>query len=1308
MTDYIENYLFQSGDVYSLTQLNDAVARMAANDQRLLDVVAALQEYMSTTPFPTPGWAKSPAQLEAWVDMLLDVGNTAERLYPVVSPEQPRYLGELYHLFEIEPFKSLKEGAEADVQSWMPILRVFSMIKGMIYLVEDGPNYEADPVFIKDGSFFVTGILDPADDTQHLICTGDGTVVKLSGEAVYRPIPTGTSPITLIEFFLRRLEVSKLRTLYRLSAFEAGIDANYANDAPYNIVDRAFTHGSSPEIQSRRLPCGFTKAGELLYLRTEAGKYRGASLTPFIPGLTSTSGVEDRVVMAESLLMTPMGIVRIPKCVIRWGHLLSDGDRQRNPDFGDPVAFIGLKLTMELVQRDVDLSLGVAMPAQVVDSGFDGGIELLEKNATAPLENFPTPQTGTQKENLAIIGKWGHEHGMLVGIVQNDVTNAGGKFAQYVQIKAEVVLHAMFGKQIVDALASMPLSTPDELTAINHSANEIDPPPNRLLGLTPRRMLDILQATSPQAFPGLSLDIEQGVLVRVDKTPATNAKWEVVVPLFLHLMKNPDAFGVGNLNGCTTRFTDGWAIRSISSVQVGLGTVALDDGAGNPEGFPEDFLGAAMTIYKEDGSKIQTTLVGRVGDKLGQLPQGVVNQIVAGDVATFDRRKPSASLDGAYLREASVTNLVDLRPMSIRMVDPVVTPSSAGLTSPSPSPAVPWTSLERVKSQSLIEAAVAVYSDTHRVVESKLRWSYPQRALSKASERRDLVQLVGLPGADLKNFLIRWASEYDTNSPHDWIAGEGVIIHWPEKNPITKVGLTRYLPPAVPGQEDGITIETVEGYGSVPVFTRHIRSGEHYRYPLRFIQGLTFVSEKSFSIPGHTKLAGSFNLTPLSTWIVDSTVSIKLYQTKNVKGSKQQVFLGSVDIDWRRATSFSNATGVFRIDGDARYEPTSQFVLINYNQTIDFTSDEPGTLQVSFTYHDLSEVHPVFNFEYGSIGLRLGHLFDAQPLALTKGEFTNIPNLLMRLEGISLNDGRAYLRFNRDDSFAVIAAHGFIKTRWVLTGIPVITITSVTRDPASGQITDLTYTATTVKRDMTVSTLLTAEKRNNQIYQPCKLKYGWADLVQSNVNTEGLPYNAQARFGFYEVVSALDSTNALAIASALASFRPSDLDYRFLAPFSGSTSGMTPIQSTVILRNLKTGAIKAVVGVYRKAIIGASPSALEDELTLDTVMQQPIAYIKDSELGSEWVPDFIGMLVAIRDETTALSPGGDSKLAMVGYWYNGHTPQERGLVTKRVAVDVLAFDVGLITFDAAFWRIGDVPGYLYRDNTILESDRTRP
>jgi hypothetical protein len=106
----------------------------------------------------------------------------------------------------------------------------------------------------------------------------------------------------------------------------------------------------------------------------------------------------------------------------------------------------------------------------------------------------------------------------------------------------------------------------------------------------------------------------------------------------------------------------------------------------------------------------------------------------------------------------------------------------------------------RVLNPDLVTNAVSVYADTHRVLESKLRWSYPQFSLFKASERRDLVELVGLAGPALKNFLIRWATEYDANSPHDWIAGEGVIIHWPEKNPITKVGLTRYLPPTVPGQ----------------------------------------------------------------------------------------------------------------------------------------------------------------------------------------------------------------------------------------------------------------------------------------------------------------------------------------------------------------------------------------------------------------------------------------------------------------------------------------------------------------------------
>lgn len=1284
----ITQYFFQSSDPYNLQKLNEAIQGLANNDSNLLAIVNDLESYLQTTPFPESGIPRSPDQMKAWIDMVYDANSTQERIYSVVSPEDPRYLGEMFHLFDIEPFKSLKEGVGI-VNEWAPILRVFSLLKGMIYLVQDGPNYNSDPVFIKDGQYFVTSITNEIG--HHLLCSEDGTVLIVDKKPVYKEC--SVEFITLIEFFLRRLESQKLRTLYRIGSFEAGFDSTYSNASFYDFVNKAFTDNDG--YQTKRLPCGFTQKGDLLFLRTEAGKYRGASLSPFIPGLTPMSGVEDRIVISESLLMTPMGVIRIPKCIVKWGDLITN--RQQDPNLGDPVVFVGLKIKLSLQKRDSNYTLGTAVPAIVSGNGFNNGVELLEKSDSLEIQNYPYGSHKTIKENLETVGKWGHENGLLIGYIQKSISDS---IPQYTQIQIEVTAKEFFGKTLLSNLISENTIENDEISFLNKNSQSIDPPPNRLVGITPRK---ILKTVSNQ-YPDLDFDIDQNILVKLTKT-SNLSEWEVVIPLFLHLLKNENPFEISNLNGCITRFNDGWAIRTISSIQPSLGTVAFDDGNGDPEGFPEDFIGSSMSVYTTEGI-INTTIVDRIGDKLARLPKGIVEKISEGDVVTFDRRKPSASLDGSYLREASKTNLVDIRPLSYRMIDTVVSSSDIGILSPSPTPSEPWYSLQRIKNTSLIQKSIEDYSSTQKIVESKLRWNYPQKAFFKSSERRDLVQVGSMNSSELKSFLLRWVSEYDKNSPHDWIAGESVIIHWPEKSAVTKVGLSRYLPPAVPGQEDGITVETVEGYGSVPVFTRSLRSGEHYRYPLRFVEQLAFASEKSFQIPGHTKLAGSFNLSPKSTWITDPTITIQLYQTQNVKGSKQKVLLGSVDFDWERPTSFTNATGVFRIDGDARYEPQSQFLSINYNQIIDFTNDEPGTLVVSFSYHDLSEIHPVFKFEYGQLGISLSHLFDAQPLALKNGQFVNIPDTTMKLEGVSLNDGWAYLRFDRTDSFTILSNHGYIKTRWVLTGIPVISIDAVKRDSVSGQITDLSYSSTIVKKDMTISTLLKDEKRNKQTYFPCNLKYGWTDLSQSNIQTEEIPFDQSPKFGFYEVISSLGEDKSLTVKNAVMAFKASDVDYRFLAPFV-SFDGMTEIKSVAILVNMKTLENKAFVGVYRNAVLGTIPTVIDDEITLSTFTNQKTVYIRDSEITSDWTLSFVGVLVAIRDESLATISVGDSKLAVVGYWYNGHTMVERGSLFNRISSDVIGFDTGLIFKNPTFYRVGDVPGYLYRDNTLLQSNRSR-
>jgi hypothetical protein len=1291
----IELLLFSHGDRYTLDQLNDIVSRYAANDQRLLDLVTQLEQYLSTTSFP-PGTVKTPAQMEAWVNMILDAGNTNERLYPVNPPEQDRYIGEIEHLFTIEPFKSLIEGVKLEPSKWINMLGIFTILKGMTYLVQDGPSYEEDPVFVPSGSFVYTTITNAYG--KHLLSSQDGTPATIEGTLIYRELPVGIYPITLMEFMVRRLMMRRLRQLYRLANFEAGVDSKHHSSYAWDLLQKAFTFGM-PDQLPRRYPVGFSKAGDLLFLRTEAARYRGSDLTRFIPGATPTSGVEDRVVMEESLVSTPMGLIRIPRSVISWADLITDNDRQRS-ETGDPVIAIGLQITAKLQQTGYQ---GAAYPKNIQGAGFTSGIEPMVKNDAPAFANDP-PFTGGQSEAAKFMGKQGHQHGLLAGFIQEDDLSLGPAFAQYGQIQVQAVASTLPGQSFVDSLLTGSQELLDEINSINAGTSERpDAVPYRNLGVTPRKVLRVMEDLN--SFPDYDLDIDQGALIKFERLP-DEVTWSCIIPLFLHLYKNDRIFSVNNLNGCESRFNDGWAIRVINSVQTGLNSVAFNDGNGQPEAFPEDFLGSEMTIYKADGTSVVTTVVERSGDKLAKLTSGSVAGVQAGDVATFNRRRPSASLDGIYLREAAATNLVDIRPRSHRMVDVEVFESSEGTVSPSPSVAPPWTAVQKTFNPSLALAALDSYKDPAKAIDQKLRWNHLQLSLFKCSERRDTIRLDTI-SSDLKANLLRWVATYDQNNPHDWIAGENAIIHWPEKSPTTNVRLSRYLTSAVPGQEDGITVEDVPNIGVVPVFTRHIRHGESYRYPVLITNPLVFASERSFTIPSHTKLAGSFSLKPEKSWIVDDLVTVNLYQTRNQNGAKQKILIGSVQFNWRRAKSFVNATGVFRIDGDSRYEPTSQYIKINYNTILDFTNDEPGSLEVISTYHDLTQVHPIFVLDFANLNIGISHLFDATPWSLKDGAFNQIPDLTMRLEGLSFIDGKAYIRFNKDDASNLISQNGFIKSRWVLTGIPIITITSVTYDPASGQPIDLTYTAEMVDKNMTISTLLTNESRCSQFYQPCSLKYGWVDLAQSNMHTEALPFDNNPKFGFFQKREVLDTIGTLTVTPVTYVLKPADIDYRFLGYYNpASPSGIEGITSVLILKNTKTGEIRPITGVYLSNSLSGD---LADEITLNNLDQQGTLFIYSSEIDpAEWAIEFAGVLATITDEETATFPEGSSKLTLVGYWYAGHEVKDR-IVGVRTRADIVQFNVSLITSNPDFYRVGDVPeAFLYRANNLLESTRTRP
>lgn len=1283
----LDNPLFTDQQVYSINDLNAVIERLAQNDELLRAITEALQQVLPTTP----GIPPSPAQLQAAIDALYASGSVIARNWIVDPPD--RSLQEISNLFKIEPFVDLIEGTKLKPSQWLPLLRLFGMLRGMIYLVNDGPNYDADPTYIKDGSFFFTAATDPNDVNKHLLVDATGTPLTNGGN-VYREIPIGVYPITLIEYLLRRMEFVRLRQLYNISAFEAGIDAKYDSAAPYDFIANAFRADTG--INTRRMPCGFTSCGELLFLRSQAGKYRGDNLNVFRNDVAG-GGVEERVIMAESVVQTPIGLFRLPKCIIRWDHLITDAMRQ--PDFnqGDPVFFVGLTVHATVVKR-VDYSNGTATPDSVSTVGVGQGIVFLEHDAiVAPIPNYPTTLSGTPAEKFPILTAEGNEQGRLIGYMQQDGLT---KFGQYLQIQIDVALVPMHARPFFDAGVIVPAGQKDELGKMGELGTDTDVAPWRAFGIGPRRAL---QVVAPN-FVGMTLDTDQGILVEEIRS-ADEATVICVLPVGLYLAKNGKPFGLNNLNGCQTRFSDAWAIRTITSAQTSLNTIIFDDGTGNPEAFPEDFIGAELTIWHADGTTTKTTIIERVGDRLARIPASVTPLIVSGDIATIDRRKPSSSYDDTYNREVGTASFVDLRLRVCRMVDSVVTPSSEGILSPSPSPAVPWTALSHSRPDSLVKAAMAPYADKVAGIASKARWHYAQKFISLASQRQDMIDLSAGTQADMSNFLARYIATYDANSSNEWVVGEDAIIHWPAKNPVTKISLRRYSPPVLPGQEDGLTIEEVEGWGPVPVLTKFLRSLDNQRYPLRFVTPLVFASERSFQIPGHTKLAGSFRLQPEDTWIVDDIITFQLFQTQNKNGVKQKVQIGSFDLNWTQASAFSNATGVFRIDGDASYNPSTGFVNINYNQIIDFTVDEPGTLEPNFIYHDLSEVHPIYRINIGQLGLEVAHLFEVKGYSVANGVIAEMPDVI-RLEGISLVSGSLYIRLNRDDVFKVIAAKGVFKTKWVLRGISWITIGEITNDE-NGIPASVEYTANQVKEVMTVSTLLENDSRCKQIYIPCATKYGWVDIGQTNIHTESFPQNDSPKFGFFELANVKGTDTALTLPGPVNfAFKPADIDYRFLEPFI-DTNGMEQVKSVVIARNYKTNETRPFVGAFREANGSGETTAFIDEITLATLVYQDTIFISDMEMTSDWILDFAGVLVAVDDDPAASSPSGKSKLMLAGYWYGGHTVSERVGMFTRFRPDAAQFNSPTKNDD--FWRIGDVPmSFLYRGNNLLWSSRKRP
>ena len=66
-------------------------------------------------------------------------------------------------------------------------------------------------------------------------------------------------------------------------------------------------------------------------------------------------------------------------------------------------------------------------------------------------------------------------------------------------------------KSLLSNLLSENSVTNDEVSYLNKNAQAIDPPPNRLVGITPRK---ILKTVAPQ-YSDLELDLDQNILVKL-------------------------------------------------------------------------------------------------------------------------------------------------------------------------------------------------------------------------------------------------------------------------------------------------------------------------------------------------------------------------------------------------------------------------------------------------------------------------------------------------------------------------------------------------------------------------------------------------------------------------------------------------------------------------------------------------------------------------------------------------------------------------------------------------------------------------
>lgn len=1297
----LANPLWQEGDLYTIEQLDEMLRAYSQNDDRLKDIVDSLFLIYSTIPFGPDSALLSPAQLAALVQKYYDYGDIAARNYPLASDEPPRYLQEILNLLKITPFKDFLLGVSLEPQNALGFLEIFTTIKGLLFWVVDGPNYTVAPTYVMQGALFLTTILKPGSTSEYLLVDGTGTPLV---PATYAPLPLGGTFIPLIAFWNKARMCHKLNELYRISAFEAGIPTKFTHDGENpDFIATAFRAGGS---LAKRYPCGFTQAGKFFFLRADAGSYAlNISMDNFIPGLAPGAGVDYRLIMDESFVQTPFGLVRIPRSIVSWASLLQPSQLLPDPDLGDPVVLLGLQFTIAALDANGAGTAGFAQPTTITGSGFDGLTMVPVLKTPAPGFTNQPPLSGTQKQHLDVLGGYGHQHGLLIGTIDVD-TGLSRSISQYFQIQVSVVAQVMPAGAFGAALASVGTGNDDEISLLN-VASSVDPqdPRWRLYGVSPRALMEVMGANGLVAG-GWLVDQEQLALIMTTPGSPTQFTTSAIIPLGIHLLKRTAPFDFTALNACPNDLSAAWSINAISSVQSGQGTIILNDGSGQPYAFPASYINAPVTIYQQNGNIVSTTILSRTGDQLAQLPAGVAAGLNGGDIVVIDQQVPENSLNHVYVGEVADRSWVDVRAQVFKGIDydlefdPSISPYGTGFQ----------ISKEMTVSTGPLLAAEA---SMDAATESKLRYNFAQRFFMRADDRYSVTNLA-VPGATLKAFLLNYIANYDANINHPYVSGENIAIAWPAKTPVTMLPLSRYSNTRVFNQSDYIAIQNVQGWGVVPTLVKFWDAGDHTDYPVQVNSTLTFISDKSLTIPGQTKLAGTFYLQPPDTQIVQPLLKITLYQTLIIQGVPTLTQLASVTVDWTRASSFTNVSGILRIDGQADFNTLTQHININFNQTVNFSVEEPGSVVIDYTYNDLTMQHHLFSFTPGDYGVQISHLADTQFYQVAAGTATPL-GITPRLEGISVNGGDVIVRWNIDDANAVVNANGYIQSTWVLRGIPWITITGVTYDAQNNPI-DCTYTAQWIDVDPSVSSILDTNTQILQEYLPCKMKYAWVDLVQSNIQSTALPAKTPPSFIYYQIQNFLAPDGLTLDFSQL--IRPLQFilaedpgDYRATQTVVASpVSGLLPYASAILLRNWQTGQVMLQLGAFYAATNTGATVELFQEVTLDSVTEQESENVyfalENGVDATSWVVDFVGMIAFVTD-TTLQTVHTQNKMTLFGYWWSNHPLSQRVPMMAAFGPNALVFSTQGIPLVAANWKLGDLPGlYVYENNNLCFAGRT--